>query len=253
MKNSPGKGVTWLAFIVGIAASVAGNIAHARPQIGPQIAAAFYPLALLLTVEIMQRVPWPRSGWWSAARFGGLIVVAGVAGVVSYGHMYGLLLSYGEDRLTATIGPLAVDGLVVVSSCGLLALSRTRVDQAGPALDWMVDRTRPDPARDQRTDQWTTLDHPVDQPATTAAPAAHHDDLRVESGRADMDPVDQLMVQLPDLDREVVQAAVRIHARGDQVSRRTLKAEGVKGGTAEITERAKRLREALGDARLHVA
>lgn len=114
--------VAWVAFAVGVAASVAANIAHARPELGPRIAAGFAPLALLLTVEIISRVPWPAGRAWVVGRWGGAGVVAAVAAVTSYRHMRGLLLAYGEDSVTATIEPLCVDGLMVVASLALLAL-----------------------------------------------------------------------------------------------------------------------------------
>ncbi|KAB2341869.1 DUF2637 domain-containing protein [Actinomadura rudentiformis] len=128
------------AFLLGVAVSISANVAHTyypspetlqeahktaetwKPEFGAQLAAAFYPLALLLVVELLGRVQWPSTWGWVAARYGGTAVVAGVAAVVSYRHMAALLEAYGEDDLTATIGPLAVDGLMVVASFALLAL-----------------------------------------------------------------------------------------------------------------------------------
>ena len=52
--------VAWSAFLLGIAASVAANVAHAEPQVGARIAGAFVPLALLLAVECMTRPRWHR-------------------------------------------------------------------------------------------------------------------------------------------------------------------------------------------------
>ncbi|GAA2355727.1 DUF2637 domain-containing protein [Dactylosporangium salmoneum] len=43
-----------------------------------------------------------------------------VAAVVSYRHLSGLFRHYGEDPLTATLGPLAVDGLMVMAAAALL-------------------------------------------------------------------------------------------------------------------------------------
>ena len=45
---------------LGVAASVAANILHARPNPISQIIAAWPPLALLLTVELISRVPTHR-------------------------------------------------------------------------------------------------------------------------------------------------------------------------------------------------
>jgi hypothetical protein len=150
-KHTRGTGWATVAFLLGIGVSVAANVAHTwhpsaavlaaagitadqwRPEIGAQAMAAFYPLALFLTIEILARVPWPRSFGWDAARYGGAALVAGVAAVVSYRHMAGLLTAYGEDALTAKTGPLSVDGLMVVSSFALLAIGRTRTAEVHPA------------------------------------------------------------------------------------------------------------------------
>lgn len=140
-RRGDGTGRAWasVAFGLGVAVSVAANVAHTyyipgagRPPVGAQLAAAFYPLALLLVVEILARVPWPSFPWWTVARFGGASVVAGVAAVVSYRHMAALLAAYGEDALTARIGPLAVDGLMVVASFALLAIGRQAHAEAVP-------------------------------------------------------------------------------------------------------------------------
>lgn len=175
-----GRRSAWLAFGLGVAVSVAANVAHTwyparpalrsyaalhrgsaagwRPEIGAQFAAAFYPLSLLLTVELLTRVRWPAGLAWAAARFGGTGVVAVVAAVVSYRHMAGLLAAYGEDRLTARIGPLAIDGLMVVASFALLALGRARPHAATPPAD-------PTPARPPGARQAAMA--PPDIPAAT--------------------------------------------------------------------------------------
>lgn len=153
-----GKAWATVAFLLGIAVSVAANVAHTwhpgegvlrryalvhgsaqgwRPEVGAQIGAATYPVALLLTVEILSRVAWPAGKAWNLARFGGAGMVALVSAIVSYRHMSGLLGAYGEDWLTAAIGPLAVDGLMVVASMALLAIGRTHTDEPGvpPPVD----------------------------------------------------------------------------------------------------------------------
>jgi hypothetical protein len=127
--------VAWSGFLLGVAASVAANVAHAQPGIGPRIAGAFVPLALLLAVECMTRPRWNRrpgtwSTWgWGLARYGGTGLVALVAAVMSYRHMSALLTGYGEDALNAAIGPLAVDGLMVVAGFALLAMSNPHADK----------------------------------------------------------------------------------------------------------------------------
>ncbi|MFD7161705.1 DUF2637 domain-containing protein [Kribbella sp. NPDC059898] len=125
----PGRFVAWLAFATGIGASVAANMLHAAEggaQAAELIGAAFWPLALLLSIELLTRVTWPTGWLWGTGRFVGVGLVAVVAFVLSYRHMAGLLTSWGEDPLNAYLGPLAVDGLMLVAATALLAITRTR-------------------------------------------------------------------------------------------------------------------------------
>lgn len=53
-----------------------------------------------------------------------VIVLAGIAAVISYKHMYQLVLRYGETSWTAALLPVSVDGMIVVASMSLLVDSR---------------------------------------------------------------------------------------------------------------------------------
>jgi hypothetical protein len=86
----------------------------------------FWPVAVVVSLEILARVDWPDGLRWTLLRFGGLAPVGLVAAVVSYRHLSGLLAWYGEDVVTATLGPLAVDGLMVLASGALLVEPSTR-------------------------------------------------------------------------------------------------------------------------------
>ncbi|MCH7229607.1 DUF2637 domain-containing protein [Glycomyces sp. L485] len=123
----------WLALALGVGASVGANILHTVLVIGngggsvPQVAgAAFWPIALVVAIEVMARVRWPASIGYSLIRFAGVGAVAVVAAVVSYKHMAGLLAYWGEDVLSAHLGPIAVDGLVTVGALALLAIHKAR-------------------------------------------------------------------------------------------------------------------------------
>lgn len=121
----------WAGFGLGIGASIAANVTHSyivqtsrgeANLVGPLISAAFWPLALLLCLEVMSRVVWPKGWQWWIVRYFGLTLVSVIAAVVSWRHMNGLLAKYGEDWFVAVIGPIAVDGLMVVCSSALLAI-----------------------------------------------------------------------------------------------------------------------------------
>jgi hypothetical protein len=79
---------------LGVAASVAANILHALPNPISQAIAAWPPLALLLTVELISRVPMHRRVL-AAARLCATAGIAGIAAWVSYWHMAGVAAKYG--------------------------------------------------------------------------------------------------------------------------------------------------------------
>ncbi|MBI1759331.1 MAG: helix-turn-helix domain-containing protein [Actinobacteria bacterium] len=139
-----GRGWAYAGAGLGGAVSIAANIAHSyvpppadpghppvdpeqwHPHAGAVVGAVFWPVALFVAVEIFARVVWPTGNRWVGLRFLGLLPVAAVAAVVSYRHLSGLLAFYGEDVLTTRIGPLAVDGLMVMATGALIATGAGR-------------------------------------------------------------------------------------------------------------------------------
>lgn len=126
------SGVSWLAFGLGIVISVSANVGHiwfvskpsAEAMISAMVFAAFWPVALAVAVEVLSRVTWPAALRWPGLL--GTVLVGGVALVVSYRHMNGLLLYFGESDLSAMLGPIGVDGLLIVGGFALLAIGETR-------------------------------------------------------------------------------------------------------------------------------
>lgn len=135
--------VAWTGFLFGAAVSVLANILQAwippslpegadpikwaaawAPSIAEQAYGAAFPLILLLSVEGVARIPWPRGKGWVAVRVIGGVVVALGSGVISYSHLHGLLISFRYDWLSAALGPLVIDGLMLVCGFGLLAISQ---------------------------------------------------------------------------------------------------------------------------------
>jgi hypothetical protein len=110
-----------------VAASVAANILHAEPNPVSQMIAAWPPLALLLTVELISRVPVHRRSL-AMVRLFATSAIASIAAWVSYWHMAGVAARYGETGASPYLMPLSVDGLVIVASVCLVELAgRIRV------------------------------------------------------------------------------------------------------------------------------
>lgn len=128
-----GKLVAWTGFIFGTVVSVAANVLAARippdaaphdwtPRVDTQLGSAVWPLALLLSIEVLARVAWPKGFIWGLARFGGLTIVAAGAFVISYQHINHVLASWGYEWLSQGVGPLVIDGLMII--CGVAMLSK---------------------------------------------------------------------------------------------------------------------------------
>lgn len=126
-------------FALGIAASLAGNVLHAADNPVSKAISAWSPMALLLAVELISRVPASR-GWASIGRLGGTAVIAGIAAWVSYWHMAGVAARYGETGASPYLLPFSVDGLIVVASICLVEIGgriralSTPTDDAAPAV-----------------------------------------------------------------------------------------------------------------------
>ncbi|WP_425563933.1 DUF2637 domain-containing protein [Nonomuraea longicatena] len=66
----------------------------------------------------------------------GVVLLAGIAAVVSFRHMHELCLRHGEDHLAAVLIPLAVDGTIGVASMSILLANR--YGSRGGLLAWVM-------------------------------------------------------------------------------------------------------------------
>ncbi|WP_309234131.1 DUF2637 domain-containing protein [Micromonospora sp. ATA51] len=93
--------------------------------------AAWPPLALLLTVELISRVPHHRRSL-GVIRIAATTVIAAIATWVSYWHLVGVAARYGETEASAAyLLPISVDGLVIVASVSLVEIT-ARIRAATP-------------------------------------------------------------------------------------------------------------------------
>lgn len=187
--------VAWSALLLGGSMSVAANVLHVTQVVGPgmggasvpqAVGASFWPVALILSIEVIARVNWPDAKVYTALRWGGVGAVALVAAIVSYRHMHGLLLHWGEESITALLGPLGVDGLVTVGAVALMAISHNRTSpkptptrETTPKTAWKLKKREPEkptvatpaaptPAKRQDSPRPEPVAEPLKQPAKPA-------------------------------------------------------------------------------------
>lgn len=118
------KRIRWAVrgvLFLGVTVSVIANVLHANDNVVSRAIAAWPPLALLLTIELIGRVP-VASRALSVTRIGATTVIAGIAAWVSYWHMAGVASRYGEVGAAPYLIPFSVDGLIVVASVCLVEL-----------------------------------------------------------------------------------------------------------------------------------
>ncbi|GLY44504.1 hypothetical protein Amsp01_105270 [Amycolatopsis sp. NBRC 101858] len=91
-----GRELAWFAF--GSVTSIAANVPHTRlpassqpPGLSPQIGAGVWPIALIVTVEVLTRVSWRQTWFWNTVRYGIGTIVAIGSFTISYGHIHAVL------------------------------------------------------------------------------------------------------------------------------------------------------------------
>jgi hypothetical protein len=190
--NLSGRRWAYIGAALGGTVSIAANIAHSyvppdgvaaewSPNVGAVVGAVFWPVALFVATEILTRVAWPSGCQWDTLRWAGMVPVAFVAALVSYRHLSGLLRFYDEESIVCVLGPLAVDGLMVMATGAILATGQlkhttTSESVSVPAVPTPITvaaptppavpapHVRPDPASDPKTVT------PQPEPAATPQP-----------------------------------------------------------------------------------
>lgn len=115
---------------LGVGASIAGNMLHAENNPVSQAIAAWAPAALLITIELISKVP-VQGRVLAFARLAATALIAGIAAWVSYWHQVAVAVRYGETGASPYLLPLSVDGLVIVASICLVELA-DRIRASGP-------------------------------------------------------------------------------------------------------------------------
>lgn len=126
-RETGGRSWAYAAMLTGGTISVWANIEHARilgdahragasAQALSIVFAVFWPLCTLMALEIITRAVVLRGYRHIPLRYGALLPIGLVAGTVSYLDISALLRHYGAQPVVSTIGPLAIDGLMLLGA-----------------------------------------------------------------------------------------------------------------------------------------
>ena len=179
-----GRRWAYLGAALGGFVSIAANIAHSyvppvdagvdwSPRAGAVAGAVFWPVALFVATEILTRVAWPAGRVWWLLRWAGMLPVAFVAALVSYRHLSGLLAFYGEEPIICVLGPLAVDGLMVMATGAILATGHSHTEPQPVSVPAVPDiAVRPAPTPPAVPTLSTIAPEPAGDPKPPTEPAA---------------------------------------------------------------------------------
>ncbi len=94
-------------------------------------------MAVLSQAELLNHTrAYAADRWIRRTTTASVLLLAGIAAVVSYTHMHTLALQHGEGAWASALIPLSCDGMIVASSMALL--SDSRLGGRGGALPWTL-------------------------------------------------------------------------------------------------------------------
>jgi hypothetical protein len=257
--------VAWAGFLFGTVVSVGFNVLAAflvpedaaagwRPDVWTILGAAVWPLALLISIELLARVPWPETPMAKVIRYGAMTVVALFAAAISYQHIRSVLLAWRYNELSSGVGPLVIDGLMVLAGYAMVVISAVLAARQGGLLP----EPKPDPVVPAETPKPETPATPVadaqpdwertivglGKPLTVPLPQPREEARPVNGRRpvsAAAKPRAARAAAGPTVD-EIVSKVVDRMAAGEQITKRVI-AEEYGVGSGKANEALRRARE----------
>ncbi len=169
----PGHGWAYLGVVLGLGASIAGNVANTvltHSDVPLQLRVPFavgWPIFMGIGIEVLTRVHWERNWrhWFARVLLMGPMTL--VAAFMSYLHLHHLMILSGEPGLAQAVGPVAIDGTLFGCTVALLVTRHAaRGADAGPRKS-LAERVSA-----ARENVLTVKDAALGKPAEPAAPVA---------------------------------------------------------------------------------
>lgn len=124
--------LAWAIVILGVASSLAANVAAAQPSPVGWAVAAWAPVAMTASFALLEFEP-SDGTWLDRGRTAVVLAVGLMAAWVSYWHIVSLALSVGEEKVSAFLYPVLIDGMILVGTLTLAKVNPTARDPRRPA------------------------------------------------------------------------------------------------------------------------
>ncbi len=102
---------------------------------------------------MLTRTSWRAGLQWTIARLVSVVTVALGGAVISYGHLHEVLTAWRYPTAAAGVGPLVIDGLMLISGFALLSISKNRRDRQDATTTAAAETPTAAPVPAARTDQ----------------------------------------------------------------------------------------------------
>lgn len=192
-KLPPGHGWAYFGVVLGLIASVAGNVANTVLTVSAvplQLRVPFavaWPVFVYIGIEVLTRVEWERNWRHWIARLMLMGPMTLVAAFMSYLHLHHLMILSGEPGLAQAVGPIAVDGTLFGCTVALLVTRhvargqdterKSFAERVAAARQTITDVAS---AAAGKTEEAPVLELKVPTPAPSADQAPAKDDVDAE-------------------------------------------------------------------------
>lgn len=143
---SGGRVWAYVGSLLGGLVSVSANIRHTfivpegrpagwSPESMQVFLSVLGPVFLFICIEQLTRIDWPKGFAVWGLKFCAIGAITVVSAFVSYRHMFGLLGFWGEDQFVQWTMPIAVDGIMVLSSVAVYVTGPTYARRLAERLE----------------------------------------------------------------------------------------------------------------------
>jgi hypothetical protein len=135
MTISSPRSIAQMGFTLSLGMSITFNVCGTMLDTNNPVALVMggaYSAIALVGADVMTKVKFPakprgaKHNPWNVVRYGLVGLCSLFAMIITFGHGYAVMQSWGQDALTSFCGPVSVDMLMILCGLALLVSPATR-------------------------------------------------------------------------------------------------------------------------------